>query len=184
MKQKLILLLLASFYLLGNIEAQSTPPSADAVLKAACQKAATENKKVFIMFHASWCAWCHKMDTAIYDPVCRKLFEDNYIIDHLTVYESKGKEHLENPGAVGLLTKYKGNDIGTPYWMIFDKDGNLLGDSRMKGGIEFDGPPGDNVGCPTAEDEVNYFASVLKKTSSLNAEQLEVIKKRFRQNGN
>lgn len=182
MKLKFSLFLLVSFLLVSGINAQTSPPSADAVLKAACQQAAKEQKNVFIMFHASWCAWCHKMDTALYDPVCRKLFADNYIIDHLTVYESRGKEYLENPGALELLTKYKGNDIGTPYWMIFDKDGNLLGDSRIKGGIDFDGPPGDNIGCPAAEDEVNYFLVLLKRTSSLNADQLEVIRKRFMQN--
>ncbi|MBK5270087.1 MAG: thioredoxin family protein [Bacteroidia bacterium] len=182
MNLKFSSLLLVSFFYLSGINAQSVPASADAVLKAAFVQAASGKKNVFVMFHASWCAWCHKMDTALYDPVCRKLFSDNYIIEHLTVYESEGKEYLENPGALELLTKYKGNDIGTPYWMIFDKDGNLLGDSRMRGGIDFDGVPGDNIGCPAAEDEVNYFVSLLKRTSSLNQEQLEVIRKRFRQN--
>ena len=182
MKLKFSLLLFLSFFCMALIHAQSSPRSADEILKSAFQRAANEKKNVFVMFHASWCAWCHKMDTSLYDPVCRKFFADNYIIEHLTVYESKGKENLENPGALALLTKYKGNDIGTPYWMIFDKDGNLLADSRMKAGIDFDGPPGDNVGCPASEEEVNYFISVLKKTSSLNASQLEVIRKRFRQN--
>jgi thiol-disulfide isomerase/thioredoxin len=182
MRLKFSFFLFLSFFCMVIIHAQSSPRSADEILKGACQRAGNEKKNVFVMFHASWCAWCHKMDTALYDPVCRKFFADNYIIEHLTVYESKGKENLENPGALALLTKYKGNDIGTPYWMIFDKNGNLLADSRMKAGIDFDGPPGDNVGCPASEEEVNYFISVLKKTSSLNANQLEVIKKRFRQN--
>jgi thiol-disulfide isomerase/thioredoxin len=182
MKMKIPVLLLASFFWIAIANSQTSSPSADVILKAAFQKAANEKKNVFVMFHASWCAWCHKMDTALYSPVCKKLFLDNYVIEHLTVYESKGKENLENPGALALLTKYKGNDIGTPYWMIFDKDGNLLADSRMRAGIDFDGSPGDNVGCPASEEEVNYFISVLKKTSSLNANQLEVIRKRFRQN--
>jgi len=179
MKIRFLSILLVSVFSIASANAQS-PATADAVLKAACQQAANEKKNVFIMFHASWCAWCHKMDTALYDPVCKKFFADNYVIEHLTVYESKGKEKLENPGALDLLTKYHGNDIGTPYWMIFDKDGNLLGDSRMRS-VD-NGPPGDNVGCPASEDEVNYFAKLLKKTSSLTADQLEVITKRFRQN--
>jgi hypothetical protein len=175
-----LLLLVAVFY---TTFSNAQPPSADAVLKAACRKAANENKNVFVMFHASWCAWCHKMDTALYSPVCRQLFSDNYVIEHLTVYESKGKENLENPGALDLLTKYHGNDIGTPYWMIFDKDGNLLGDSRMRVlGAGANTPPGDNVGCPASEDEVAYFTGLLKKTSKLNDAQLEIIRKRFREN--
>ncbi len=181
MKLRFCLFLILSFLLIGIVNAQS-PPSADEVMKAASKQADKEKKNVFVMFHASWCLWCHKMDTAMSDPVCKKFFTDNYVIEHLTVYESKGKQNLENPGALALLTKYNGNDIGTPYWMIFDNDEKLLGDSRMRAGVNLDGPPGDNVGCPASEDEVNYFVGLLKKTSSLTADQLEVIRKRFREN--
>ncbi|MBK5269495.1 MAG: thioredoxin family protein, partial [Bacteroidia bacterium] len=79
MNLKFSFLLLVSFFYLSGINAQSVPPSADAVLKAAFVQATSGKKNVFVMFHASWCAWCHKMDTALYDPVCRKLFSDNYI---------------------------------------------------------------------------------------------------------
>ncbi len=36
-------------------------------LKESMQQAAAENKNVFIIFHASWCGWCHKMDTSMND---------------------------------------------------------------------------------------------------------------------
>src|SRR5260221_1920554 len=111
MRRRGSLLLLLSFFCIAFVHAQSSQPSADAVMKAAYQKATAENKKVFVMFHASWCAWCHKMDTALYDPAIRKFLADNYLIEHLTVYENKGKEYLENPGALDLLTQYHGNDI-------------------------------------------------------------------------
>ena len=182
MKLRLPLFLLFSFLCMAVANAQTSPRSADEIMKDAFQRAAKEKKNVFLMFHASWCAWCHKLDTTIYDPACKTFFTDNYVIEHLTVYETKGKENLENPGALLLLTKYKGNDYGTPYWMIFDKDGNLLADSRMRAGVDFDGPPGDNVGCPAMEEEVAYFIGILKKTSTLHADQLEAIRTRFRKN--
>jgi len=48
---------------------------------------------------------------------------------------------------------------------------------------EGDGPEkGDNAGCPATEKEVDFFIDVLKKTSSISKEQLEIIRKRFREN--
>ena len=100
------------------------------------------------------------------DQSVKNSFTDNYVIRHLVVYESKGKENLENPGALDLLKKYKGDDQGIPYWFVFDKEGKLLADSKLRpegGGLE----TGDNTGCPASEKEVAYFVKVLKETSSL-----------------
>src|SRR5262245_46462193 len=63
----------------------STAPSAETILKEAYQRAAKEKKNVMIIFHASWCGWCHKMDTAMNDVACKKFFTDNYVVEHLTV---------------------------------------------------------------------------------------------------
>jgi thioredoxin-related protein len=162
-------------------KAQSAPPSADDILKEAYQAAAKENKNVFIMFHASWCGWCHRMDNSMKDEICRKFFEDNFVIRHLVVDESDDKKNLENPGAVELRRKYYGDGQGIPFWLLFDKDGKLLADSKIR--VEGAGPEtGNNTGCPASEKEVEYFIAVLQKTTSLNSTQLEIIRKRFRQN--
>ena len=158
-----------------------TVPTADAILKEAYQQAAKENKNVFVMFHASWCGWCHKMDTSMNDPVCKDFFTKNYVIRHLVVDESKDKKALENAGANELKIKYHGDGQGIPFWLIFDKEGNLLADSKeRKEGEKAD--EGENVGCPASEKEVNYFIAVLKKTSKITPAQLDIIKTRFRKN--
>ena len=154
----------------------------DEILKEARGLASKENKKVFVIFHASWCGWCHKMDTAMNDPVCKKYFDDNYIIRHLTVYESKDKKDLETPGALELLTKYKGNDLGIPYWLIFDADGNLVADSKIRPANAATDTEGNNAGCPATENEVKFFIDVLKQTSSIDNKGLKTIYDRFRQN--
>jgi len=159
-------------------------PNADTIMKEAIKIAAGENKKVFIIFHASWCIWCRKMDSSMNDKSCKNFFDDNYIVRHLTVLESKDKKHLENPVAAEMLGKYKGVDQGIPFWLIFDKYGNLLADSQLRpDGAALD-KQGTNTGCPASEEEVNYFISVLKKTSRMSAPQLDIIKKRFRENEN
>ena len=175
--------LLVSFFMLMAFVAvkAQTPLSADEILKEAYEKAAKENKNVFVMFHASWCGWCHRMDNSMNDEACKKFFDNNYVIRHLVVDESKDKLHLENPGAKELKVKYHGDGQGIPFWLVFDKDGHLLSDSKMR--KEGDGPEkGDNTGCPANEKEVSFFINVLKKTSSLTTEQLEIIRKRFREN--
>ena len=176
----LVTALLFSWFL--NLNAQQAPASTDDILKEAYQQAAKENKKVFIIFHASWCGWCHRMDSSLNDKTCKQFFDQNFVIRHLVVYESKGKKDLENPGALELLTKYKGNDKGIPYWLVFDKDGNLLADAKMRAeGADLEAE-GDNSGCPASKEEVEHFIKVLKKTTSLNQEALGIIEKRFRQN--
>jgi thioredoxin-related protein len=164
--------------LVTTARAQQTPVSANDILQSAFSTAAKENKNVIVIFHASWCVWCHKMDTAIYSKECAKLFNDHYVIVHLTVKESEANRKMENPGGEELLAKYHGDTGGIPYWVILDKNGNVLADSRMPDATK-PGSAGSNIGCPVKKEEVDYFMGLLKKTSSLKAEELAVIKKRF-----
>lgn len=161
--------------------AQPAPPTADAVMKDGLQEARQGNKHLLVMFHASWCVWCRKMDNSINDPACKKFFEDNIVVKHLVVDESAGKKNLENPGAAELRKKYHGENTGIPFWLVFDKEGNLVSDSRIR--KEGEGPDqGYNVGCPATEKEVDFFIDLLKKITPLEPAQLEIIRKRFRQN--
>ncbi len=161
--------------------APATVPSADEIMKEAYALAAKEHKNVLIMFHASWCGWCHRMDNSINDPSVKKLFEDNYVIRHLVVDEIEVRKNLENAGASDMRDKYNGKGQGIPFWLIFDKKGNLLSDSKIRKAGE--GPEGgSNCGCPAAQEEVAFFISVLKKTSKLKEEDLAIISTRFRKN--
>ena len=97
----------------------------------------------------------------------KSLFEDNYVIKHLTVDESKDKKHLETPGAYSFLAKYMGKKAGLPFWLIFDNNRGLIGNSY--------GSNGKNMGCPSTEKEITDFKKTLKKTSNLTDEELALI---------
>jgi len=176
----LLPVILLSFTIISK--AQLAPLSADEIMKEAFGEAVKENKKVFIMFHASWCGWCHKMDASMDDPLCKKFFDDNFVIRHLVVMESKGKENLENPGAMDMLTAYNGKDEGIPFWLIFDKNEKFITDSRMPAPADKPGSKSQNTGCPANKGEVDFFIDVLKKTTSLKNDELEIIRTRFRKN--
>lgn len=173
------LLFLTAIILSTSVQLQAQKPlHADSILNKAKQQAAKENKNIFIIFTASWCGWCKKMDTSLNDPSIKKYFTDSYVIEHLTVQESDKNKHLENPGAQAYLEKVEGGKEGLPYWVILDKNGNLLEDSRM---IMPDNTL-QNVGCPASEAEVKHFIKVIYNTTTIDEEGREKIGKRFRKN--
>jgi thioredoxin-related protein len=175
---KKIFLLPALFFISINIQAQAKAPTADEVLKTAYKQSAEQHKNVLLLFHASWCGWCKKMDASLNDSACKKFFDDNYVIIHLTVFESGSKKKLENEGSGEILKKYGAFDAGIPFWLLYDKKGNLLGNSYIKSS---DGKK-SNIGCPASKEEVEAFIKVLKASSSLNEKELAVITSVFRKN--
>jgi thiol-disulfide isomerase/thioredoxin len=180
MKTRLILFVFL-FISATTLFAQKAPASAEEIMKEAFVTAQQKGKQVLIIFHASWCGWCHKMDTSLNDASVKEFFDNNFVIRHLVVFESKAKKNLENPGALEMITKYNGKDQGIPFWIIFDRGEKFLADSRMTATVNGVEKP-QNTGCPATEEEVDYFIQVLKKTTSLKEEQLEKIKTRFRKN--
>ncbi len=169
------------FATITSLFSQKAPLSSEEIMKEAFTSAKRQNKNVLVMFHASWCGWCHKMDTSLNDASVKKFFDDNFVIRHLIVFESKGKENLENPGALEMLEKHGSKGEGIPFWLIFDKDEKFLFDSRMPALVNGKEKL-QNTGCPASREEVNYFIEVLRKTTDLKEDQLEKIKTRFRRN--
>jgi thiol-disulfide isomerase/thioredoxin len=182
MKNNLTLTAILLFAFATITFAQITPPSSEVVLKDAYAKAKKENKNVLLMFHASWCGWCKKMDASLTDVTTKKFFDDNYVIAHLDVLEQPAKKALENPGAAEQLKAFKGEKSGLPFWVILDDKGKVLADSQIRPQGASLNTYGENIGCPAADNEVAHFAQLLKNTSKLNDDQLAIISKRFAQN--
>lgn len=177
---KLLIAASLTFLFAVSIRAQTKPRSAGEVIKEAQSEALKAHKNIFIIFHASWCVWCRKMDAAMNDKSIKGFFDKNYVIKHLTIDESPEKKMFENPGAEELRTKYMGDHQGIPYWFIINGRGELLADSRLHS--EEGTLTGNNVGCPAKPEEVDYFVRVIKETSELNDAQLALVRERFSKN--
>jgi thioredoxin-related protein len=159
--------LLVCLFFLGTIAHASAQEKASVILEKAMAQAKKENKKVFVMYHASWCSWCKLMEKNMNVPSIKPFFDRSYVTVFLTVNERGDKKNLENPGAIDMLKKSKAENSGIPFWQVFNADGTILADA-------FDSK-GQNLGCPATEGEVAEFTMKLKKTSSLTEEERRKI---------
>jgi len=148
-----------------------TPKETSVVLEEAYKVAEKENKNVMVVFRASWCKWCKRMLSNMNDYKLEPLFSRNYVITTLTVKESNKNKHLENPGAYDLLLKYRAENSGIPYFLIFDAKGKLLEKSENSEAM--------NLGCPASKKEVSRFQEILKNTSDLTKDELDLIGERY-----
>ncbi|MDD2425466.1 MAG: thioredoxin family protein [Bacteroidales bacterium] len=177
MKRKGLLVIAVLMLFYSGYAQETKLLSANEVIKEAVAQAKNDNKNVFIIFHASWCTWCHKMDTAMNNPACKEFFTDNYVIRHLVVREQN--KELENPGATELLAKYQGDKGGIPFFVVLDQKGALIADSQIRpegAGIY---SPGRNMGFPGGPQALPHFEKLLKNTSSLTEEEINIIKEVF-----
>jgi len=183
MKKQLLFSLVFIFAAKMACLAQTEMPSTETVMTKAYAQAKKEHKNVMVIFHASWCGWCKKMEASINEPELKKMFDDNYVITYIDVLEHDAEhKKLENPGSTEMLAKYKGDKGGIPFWFVADAKGKELADSQIRPeGASLD-TYGNGVGCPAEDNEVAYFINILKTTSKLKDDQLAMISKRFAQN--
>jgi thioredoxin-related protein len=135
------------------------PAPAKDVLAAAVKTATSSDKAVMLIFHASWCGWCHKLDTTMADAEFAKVIGDNYVVTHLDVLEAKKvADSLENPGGNEMLKNLGGEKAGIPYMVFFDGKGTKIADSNIM-------PKKQNVGYPGSPEEIVAFEKLLRKTS-------------------
>jgi thioredoxin-related protein len=134
------------------------PQPAQEVLKVAMKQAESSDKTVILIFHASWCGWCKRLDAGLEDPAVKPIIEDNYVVTHLVVMESKEKKELENPGGGEILKELGGEKSGLPFYAFIDGKGKMIANSNAM-------PKNQNIGYPAEKEEIAAFEGLLKKTA-------------------
>jgi len=143
---------------LGQAQA-GTPPPAETILDSALKNASSSGRNVFLIFHATWCSWCKRLDAALSNPEVKKVFDDSYIVTHLDVLERGDKKQtMENPGGEDLMKSLGGEKSGLPFYVILDGTGKKLIDSDIM-------PGKGNIGFPGSPEEIAAFEQVLKQTA-------------------
>lgn len=151
--------------------ALATDSAAD-VMKQAYARAGKEHKNVLVLFHASWCGWCHRLDAFLDKQPEGKKVMDAYVVVHLDVLEQPEKADLENAGAEEMMKAWDGEKSGLPFMVVLDAKGKKLMDSnRVKGDQK------TNTGYPAAPEEIGHFMTILSKTSKLSKNEQASIQK-------
>jgi len=151
-----VLSFLVSFSVLGQT---GKPDSAQNILKTAVGEAWSSKKNVFLIFHATWCGWCKRLETALENPEIKPILDKNYIIARLDVKERGEKiQTHECPGGNELLTKFGGSKSGLPFIVFLNKKGKMIANSNVM-------PKNQNIGYPGSKEEIAAFMKLLHQTA-------------------
>ena len=159
-----------SLALLGK---KAQPETAEKLLLAARTKAKDQGKNLLVVFHASWCKWCKRLDAFMASPKFKQVFEDSFVTVHLTVDEREEKKADENPGADEVRERLGGKEAGLPFFAILDAEGKMVANSLrpVEGKLN-----GENTGFPAAPEEVAHFVTMMRKGApKATAEQIKAI---------
>ena len=106
------------------------PADADAKkeIDDALKTAATDNKRVMLIFGANWCYDCHVLDQALHEGEAGKIVKDGFLLVHVDIGE--GNKNLD------LVSKYETTiDFGVPTVVILNGTGRVIY-SSTKGEFE------------------------------------------------
>lgn len=107
------------------------PTNADAKkeIDEALKLAATDHKRVLLIFGGNWCYDCHVLDRALHEGAAGKIVSESFLLVDVDIGEGE-----KNPD---LVKKYKIKlDKGVPVVAILGSDGGLLysgGDGEFEG---------------------------------------------------
>ncbi|MBS1706851.1 MAG: thioredoxin family protein [Armatimonadetes bacterium] len=130
-------------------------PTADAVITSAMKQAAKGDKGIVVIFHASWCGWCHRLDDVLNQPKVKASLDKKFVITHLDGGEQADKKDLENAGWATYADKWEANNQGWPFMVFLNSKGKKVGDSRV-------GEKKQNFGFPTEPAEYDFLKAGMK----------------------
>ena len=141
---------------------QSEPLEAATVLDDAIASAKADNKLVFLHFGAPWCGWCHHLENWMAQPEIKSMLEKAFVDVKIDTDRMTGGSEL--------LSKYCKEPSGIP-WFVF------MNPKTKEVIVTSDGPKG-NVGFPSTDEEIAYFATMLTKCDdAFTADQIETLTK-------
>jgi hypothetical protein len=171
--------------LLLTAASPTTPKAlkADDILKGAKLKAADQNKSVCLIFGASWCEDCHRLDSFMALPDIAPIFDKYFVVTKLTFGEALGGHpDWDNPGSDSLISKYGGlspnGAVDLPFIAVLDSKAKLLANSNKPGKGH---AASSGTGFPANSEDVKWFLAMLQKAApALSEDETQKIQDAFR----
>jgi len=135
--------------------------AAQAILDKGLAEAKKSDRRVFLHFGAPWCSWCNRLDAWLARPDIAPVLAKDFVDIKIDTDRFAGGE--------AILKKYNAakESGGIPWFVILDADGKPIADSNNSAG--------QNIGFPSAPDEIAAFGALLKKTAK-SLSQVEIDK--------
>ena len=149
------------------------------LLRSALAQAARDDKKVLLIFHASWCGPCFLLHRFLEDPQVKPIIAAHFVVQDLDIWENKPTKAWENPGGDALYQHYggvrpNGDKQGVPFFAVLDTAGKSLGDARLNG---------DNAGYPSDPAAAEFFLKTLQSAAPvLTSEEVATLKAGLQRN--
>ncbi|MEA2553996.1 MAG: hypothetical protein QOJ65_2172 [Fimbriimonadaceae bacterium] len=136
------------------------PSSTESLIQRAQEKARAEKKNVLVLFVASWCKWCDRLQAFTMDAQVKPILEENFVVVRLTALEKGALRAKENPGSSDLIDNLGARDAGLPFLAVLDPDGKPVITSLRP--VEGKNKP-VNAGWPTSAEELSHFVRLIRK---------------------
>jgi thiol-disulfide isomerase/thioredoxin len=170
MRRPTVTLLFALLTMYSLRPVWAAPPDAATVLAQATARASASKKSLLVLFHASWCGWCRRLQTFSESPAAKPILAKYFEIVWLDVHERGAGRAKENPGAAALMGQLGGATSGLPFFAVLDSKGKTLATSINPTNAR-------NIGCPESLAEIGHFQSMVKAGApAVTAEELATLR--------
>ena len=151
-------------------------PTASQLLKDAEATASSQHRNILLVFSASWCAPCHRLQSFLNDPVISPIF-DRYFVKLIVDYgeHTDDKRCKDTQGADELIDALHERETGVPLIVMLNSSGKPIVDSILP--VYGRRNNHANFGYPTSPTEIDWFLEMLRRAApSLTPNESETIK--------
>jgi hypothetical protein len=150
--------------------AQAAPAGAEAALSEANAHAVAGNKRLLLIFHASWCVYCRLFDMMLKDKDAGPIVARHFDVLHMRAQERKPEMQAQQlAGADDVYHRYAPEGTGLPYMVVLGEGAKKVADSMISG---------ENFGFPVEPQELDAFDAMIKAGApDITASELRTLRK-------